>query len=391
MVGHVIAYDQKGLVMPDIILSGGVRSNLLALQQITDSITTTQNRLATGRKVNTALDNAASFFLSSAFRSSANTLTNRLESISNAQRTLDAANTGITALTALVQSTQATLNQALASAATTATVTGTVTGLTGASSFTTTAAKTITVNDGTTTATFTTVGTATTVQQIVDAVNNTALLKVKAELSADGRILLEGTSNNTIIVAGTIAPAELLQFGLVAGTTVAGTLNASRTTLAAQYDALRTQIDQLAADSGFNGVSLLNGQSLKVVFNEKATASQVLTGVINTSTGLGVLASTNSFQSNFDINAALANTTAALSKLKDQASTFASSVSVIEARTDFTKAMIETLNTGADSLVLADPNAEGANLLALQTRQQLSSTALSLATQSDRNVLRLFG
>ena len=81
----------------------------------------------------------------------------------------------------------------------------------------------------------------------------------------------------------------------------------------------------------------------------------------------------------------------ALATLKNQASTFASNVSVIQARTDFTKSQINTLNAGADGLVLADSNQEGANLLALQPRQQLSSTALSLATQADRNVLRLFG
>ena len=377
--------------MPDIILSGGVRSNLLALQQITDSITTTQNRLATGKKVNTALDNAASFFLSSAFRSSANNLSAVLDSVSNAQRTLEAANSGITALTALVQSAQATLNQALASAPTTAVTTGTVSGLTTASSFTTTAAKTITVFDGTTTSTYTTVGTTTTVAQIVNAINATANQTVKAELSGSGQILLQAQGATAITVGGTISAPELAQFGLVAGVTAAGTLNSSRTAFAAQYAALRTQIDQLAANSGFNGVSLLAGGGLKVVFNENATSSLNLTGFNDTSTGLGVAAATGSFQTNFDVNAALTNTNAALTTLKNQASTFASSVSVIQARSDFMKSMINTLNTGADGLVLADPNAEGANLLALQTRQQLSSTALSLATQSDRNVLRLFG
>jgi flagellin-like hook-associated protein FlgL len=80
----------------------------------------------------------------------------------------------------------------------------------------------------------------------------------------------------------------------------------------------------------------------------------------------------------------------ALTALKNQASTFASNVSIIQARTDFTKLQRDTLNTGADGLVLADANLEGANLLALQTRQQLSSTALSLATQADQAVLRLF-
>jgi flagellin-like hook-associated protein FlgL len=134
---------------------------------------------------------------------------------------------------------------------------------------------------------------------------------------------------------------------------------------------------------------LLNTQSLKTVLNEKATTSLTLTGVTDTAAGLGITASAG-FQTNVDIANAVTNIAAALTTLKNQASTFASNVSIIQARTDFTKAQRDTLNTGADGLVLADANLEGANLLALQTRQQLSSTALSLATQADQAVLRLF-
>ena len=274
---------------------------------------------------------------------------------------------------------------------TTAVTTGTVSNLTSASSFTTTAAKTITVFDGTTTTTYNTAGVTTTVAQIINAINTTPLQTVKASLSGSGQILLEAQGATTITVGGTATAGELAQFGLVAGVTAAGVLSASRTTSAQQFDALRTQIDQLAADSGYNGVSLLNGGGLKVVFNQAATSFQTIAGSTDTSTGLGVVASTGQFQTTFDINAALTNATAALTTLQNQASTFASSLAVDQARSDFTKAQINTLNTGANGLVVSDPNADGANLLALQTRQQLGSTALSLATQADRGVLRLFG
>ena len=80
----------------------------------------------------------------------------------------------------------------------------------------------------------------------------------------------------------------------------------------------------------------------------------------------------------------------ALSTLRTQASSFGTSLTIVQNRQDFTKAMINTLQTGADTLVLADTNEEAANMLALQTRQQLSSTALSLASQADQAVLRLF-
>ncbi len=381
--------------MPDansIVLSAGVQTNLLSLQNTNDLFTQINNRLATGKKVNSALDNATNFFLSNAFKTSATTLQGLLDNgITNSLRTIDAANSGITAITALINQIKANLSQALTTNNTTAVTTGTVSNLTSASSFATTAAKTITVFDGVTTTTFNTAGAATTVAQIINAINNTALQTIKASLNGSGQIILEAQGATAITVGGTIAPAELAQFGLVAGVTAAGVLSASRTTSAQQFDALRTQIDQLAADSGYNGVSLLNGGGLKVVFNQAGTSFQTIAGATDTSASLGVVASTGNFQTTFDINAALTNATAALTTLQNQASTFASSLAVDQARSDFTKAQINTLNTGANGLVVSDPNADGASLLALQTRQQLGSTALSLATQADRGVLRLFG
>jgi flagellin-like hook-associated protein FlgL len=376
--------------MADITLSAGVRSNLISLQQTADLMARTQSRLSTGKKVNSALDNPINFFTSSALSARAGDLSNLLDSVSNATQTLKAADNGITSLTKLVQSAQAIAQQAQGSAATTAKYSGTVSGLSASSSFTFTATKTITVNDGTTTGTLTLAATNT-VQDFIDAVNNTASLKVKAELSSDGKILLEATSNNTIVIGGTASALEKAQLGLVDGTTAAGTVNATRTSLASQYDALRTQIDQLATDSGFNGVNLLNGDGLKVVFNENSTSSLSIAGVTFDSAGLGVSASTNSFQTDKDISDALGNLSAALSTLRSQASTFGSNLSIVQIRQDFTKATINTLQIGADNLTLADTNEEGANLLALQTRQSLSTTSLALAAQASNNVLKLFG
>jgi flagellin len=376
--------------MADIILSKSVRSNLSALQSTAQLISQTQTRLATGKRVNSALDSPLNFFTSSSLNSRASDLNSLLDSVSNAVQTLQAADNGITSLTKLVQSAQAIAQQAQQSTATTAKYSGTVSGLTATSSFTFTATKTITVSDGTATATLTLAATNT-VQDFLDAVNNQAGLKVKAELSSDGKVLLEATGANSITIGGTAVAGEQAQLGLVAGATAPGALNATRTSLASQYDALRTQIDQLAGDSGYNGVNLLNGDGLKVVFNEKGTSSQSITGVKFNSAGLGVSASTNSFQTDKDLGDALSNLSNALNTLRSQASAFGSSLSVVQTRQDFTKSMISTLKTGADNLVLADSNEEGANLLALQTRQQLSTTALSLASQADQNVLRLFG
>ena len=97
------------------------------------------------------------------------------------------------------------------------------------------------------------------------------------------------------------------------------------------------------------------------------------------------------FQSDGDIDTVITKLDTALSSLRTQASKFGSNLSTVQTRQDFTKNLVNTLQTGADNLVLADTNEEGANLLALQTRQQLSTTALSLSAQADQAVLRLFG
>ena len=109
-----------------------------------------------------------------------------------------------------------------------------------------------------------------------------------------------------------------------------------------------------------------------------------------TANALAVNASANNWAGAADITAASSTLTTALTTLRSQSQSLSSSLSTVQIRQDFTKAMINTLQTGSSDLTLADSNQEGANLLALQTRQQLSSTALSLASQADQNVLRLF-
>lgn len=378
--------------MADITLTAGVRQNLLSLQQTADLMATTQNRLATGKKINTALDNPISFFTSQSLSNRASDLTSLLDSISNATQTLQAANNGITSLTKLVQSAQAIAQQAQQSASTSAKVTGSVAGLAAADVATFSAnTDTITVNDGTTTATFTAAaGAGDTIQAIMDAVNNTANIKIQASLTSDGKLQLQNLEGGNIVIGGTASAGELAGVGLVAGTTT-GSVNTTRESLASQYNAIRTQIDQLTTDSGYNGVNLLNGDDLTVVFNERGTSKQTISGVTLDSTGLGVSAAANDFQTDVDVNSALTDLTAALGTLRAQAVSFGSSLSVVQTRQDFTKSMVNTLQTGADNLVLADTNLEGANMLALQTRQSLSSTALSLASQASQSVLRLFG
>ena len=164
-----------------------------------------------------------------------------------------------------------------------------------------------------------------------------------------------------------------------------------RAELESQYNVILRQISDIAKDAGFNGINLLDGDDLSVIFNEDASSKLDITGVNFSYAGLGLsLAAQDYFQSDAAVEATLDSLKAATDQLRAQASTFGANLNVVESRQDFTKRMINTLETGAANLTLADTNEEAANLLALQTRQQLSTTALSLASEADQNVLRLF-
>src|SRR6266704_7150840 len=98
--------------LSNITLSSSVRQNLLSLQDTASLLSTTQNRLATGKKVNSALDNPTNFFTSQSLNTRASDLNSLLDSIGQAQKTLDAANTGLTSLTKLVESAKSIALQA---------------------------------------------------------------------------------------------------------------------------------------------------------------------------------------------------------------------------------------------------------------------------------------
>ena len=390
----------------NIVLSAGVRSNLISLQTTADLLSDTQQKLATGRRVNSALDDPTNFFTAQSLNNRASDLNRLIDGIGNATQTIRAADNGIEAITALVENAQATVRQAQQSASTNGTVSTTGLSLTGTTNLTTgltaaggtnfDATDKITVTDGTDTVTLTITSTST-VQDLVDAVNNSSTLDAFAQINAEGELVVESSlaTGGTVTVGvteGTTATVnDVTSLGLtVATATATGTQNADRTSFASQFDDLRSQISQLAADASYNGVNLLNGDSLTVTFNEDGTSSLGVSGVTFDSDGLGVTASTNGFQDTGSIEAALAELDAALNSLRAQSATFGSNLSVVETRESFTNDLVNTLEVGADNLVLADTNEEGANLLALQTRQSLSSTALSLAAQSDQNVLQLF-
>jgi len=152
-----------------------------------------------------------------------------------------------------------------------------------------------------------------------------------------------------------------------------------------------TQLNQLSGDSSYNGIDLLTNSNLTVVFNETNTSSLTIQGVNDTSGGLGLSQlNNNEFQDNNSIGNVITNINNAITTVRAQTETFGSNSGTIQTRQSFEQNTINTLQTGASNLVLADQNQESANLLTLQTQQQLEISALSIANQANQSVLKLF-
>jgi flagellin len=373
-----------------ISLSSGVRNALSSIQSNSSQAAVQQKRLATGLKVNSAIDNPANFFTAQGLKSRSSDLSRLLDGIAQGAKTLEAADKGIKSLTKLVEAAQGAARQALQNASTNLSSTGAA--LVGGAAKTAVAGDvgTLSIQAGSIT-TNVAVAAGDTVQKVVDALNAEGT-GVRAEVGSDNKLKVSALNGESLNILASSTGATATFVGLTEGAVArdASTTNTTRDSLSKQFDDLRSQINQLAKDTGYNGINLLNGDSLKVTFNEKDTSSLTIKGVTFDSAGLGVRASSNKFQSNSDINTALSDLTNAVDKLRTQASTFGSNLSVVQNRQEFTKDFIDTLETGADQLVLADQNEEAAKLLTLNTRQQLSQTALSLASQADQGVLRLF-
>jgi flagellin-like hook-associated protein FlgL len=163
----------------------------------------------------------------------------------------------------------------------------------------------------------------------------------------------------------------------------------TRANYALQFSNAITEINAIANDSGYDGINLLKNQNFKVNFNEKNTSSLNLQGGLYDATGLGLLSSltSGSWATDTEINTAITVLNNALSTLSLGVSKYTSNQSIVDIRKGFTTQMITTLQDGAESLTVADTNEESAKILALQTRQQLNLTALSLIAQSEQNTV----
>ncbi len=269
-------------------LSAAIRSNLLTLSRTTDLIDRTQNRLATGLKVSSALDDAAAFFAARSLSNRADDLTGLKDSIDQGISTIEAAINGIEAITELVEQAKG--------------------------------------------------------------------LAITAKATSDTN---------------------------------------ERSSLGVQFNALLLQIDSLGNDASFGGTNLIQAtpDNLTVSFNEDSSSTLTISGIDSSTAaaGINIAGAVGDFAADTNIDLAITAVNSAITSLRTTAATLGSNATVLQTRLNFTEDLVNTLEGGAGKLTLADLNEESANLLALQTRQQLGINSLSLAAQSERSILALFG
>lgn len=377
--------------MADISLTASIRSNLLSLQQTQDLMDMTQERLSTGKKVNSAIDNPSSYYTAQSLTNRASDLNALLDSMGQGIQTIQAANEGIEAITDFVQQAKALANTARDNA----TVKGT------------TSSGTYTAADDTKNITVKIEGVAD--QDIKVTLEDTDSLEQAATKIATA--LNDGTDGvkdaEDTVIGGFTATVENGQIkisnskgivanvsGTISGITFNGEIgNSTRTTSMKQYNVILDQIDQLAKDSGYKGINLLQGNSLKVVFNEDRSSYLTINGTFADTSDEGLKISRAADWTNPDneaIDASISELENAITSLRNMASEFGNNYSIVENRENFTESLINVLEEGSDKLTLADMNEESANMLALQTRQQLAINSLSLASQAAQSVLSLF-
>ncbi|SDN30939.1 flagellin [Afipia sp. GAS231] len=381
-----------------IVLSASVRQNLLSLQSTAELLSTTQNRLATGNKVNSALDNPTNFFTAQGLNNRASDITNLLDSIGNGVQVLQAANTGLTSLQKLVDTAKSIANQVL-QAPTGYSAKSTVSSVAAVGGTAANLVDGVTIKSGDVLAIAATGGgTATSItltasESLAQLNTSLAANNLTASLDSSNKLVFTTTNDAASSTVGlvTLTGAGTATFAAAVAPVADPASQAIRTSLVNQYNSIITQISTTSQDASFNGINLLNGDNLKLTFNETGKSTLNITGVTFNAGGLGLssLAAGTDFLDNSSASKALVTLSAASTSLRTEASALGSNLSVVQLRQDFSKSLINVLQTGASNLTLADTNEEAANSQALSTRQSIAVSALSLANTSQQSVLQL--
>ena len=355
------------MAINDISLTAGMRSNLLSLQDTVTLLNRTQSRLSTGKKVNSAIDNPVSFFASQSLNSRASVIDSLKDAMGQAVQTITSADKGIKAITAMIEQAKGIAQSALSADTTAgdAHQTATIT----LSSFAAGSVLTI----GGTAFTATDAGTPGTHEFYMGG-TNVADAEGLAKAINDAAIgtYTASASGNVVTIKNSAADVTAGNITVTAGATAAYYDPSNElATLQAQFNTMRTQIDDLAADSGYKGKNLLSSDETLRSMTVKFEGSHELavTGFDATTGVNGLNVATAAWTNATSIETSITSLDNALTKLRQQASSLSGNLSVITVRQDFSNNMINTLTEGANKLTLADTNEEGANMLMLQTRQ----------------------
>jgi flagellin len=386
--------------MSEIVLSASVRQNLLSLQSTADLLATTQNRLATGKKVNTALDNPTNFFTAASLDNRASDINNLLDGIGNGVQVLQAANTGLTSLQKLVDTAKSIANQVLQTTVGYTTKSSTTSTALPAGSTSANLVDGVAIKSGETISIAATTGipaftiTLGASESLAQLNTSLAASNLTASLNSTNQLVITTTNDAASSTIGAVTlggTAGTATFAAAAAPIADPASQAIRSNLVSQYNGIIAQITTTAQDSSFNGINLLNGDNLKLTFNETGKSTLSISGVTYNATGLGLntLVSGTDFLDNSSANSVISALSAASTSLRTEASTLGSNLSIVQIRQDFSKNLINVLQTGSSNLTLADTNAEAANSQALSTRQSIAVSALALANTSQQSVLQL--
>jgi len=377
--------------MADVSLNSGIRSNLLQLQRSSASFQTTTERLASGKKVNSAIDSPTNFFAAVNLSDRAEALNSRLDGIGQAVQTVKAADNGISTIRSFVSAMKGVVNNALGN------------------------------TDGDARAAL-----GRQFNELLVQVAQTA-----SDASYQGVNLLQNNETNTVQFGETFDSSKLdvLGFDLggpgsdvdangevaaaaqtavveIASTASAVSVSASGYSAFSEI-AAATQTASFAGDGGFltqsaatdasGGVgtaavaSAAGGtQAVDVAFYMANQTGDAAIGIQGAGSLTGSVDWSGASYKD-DLAAVVQQLEAFDSELKTQASSLSQNLASITIREEFSNNLINTLNEGADKMTLADLNEEGANLLALQTSTQLATQSLSLASQQSQGVLQLLG
>lgn len=333
--------------MADISISAGIRSSLLQLQSTDKLFNRTTERLATGKRVNSAIDNPTNFFAAVNLNDRADGLTARLDGLGQAVQRIQAADNGVTTIRGLVGALKGVVNNALS---------------------TTDATARSALGDQ--------------YNSLIDQINDVA-----KDASYQGSNLVQNSGDQGI--------TETVQFNETFG----------ESTLSVQGFNVQGSSTGSLDSAGLAGVSGFNvagsGEASAATSAVLVFASQDSTNAIGIQ-GHSAGGATHGSAGFIDFGETNGNYVAQLSDvisqleafdaaLKSESGKLATNLSIITTREDFTNEFVNTLTEGADKLTLADLNEEGANLLALQTANALATQSLALASQQSQGVLQLLG